>query len=584
VRHNTTHVGRLALQVWVGFILIALGSVVWAQSLANLESPSSDSFVESGVGLIRGWVCDAERVEISLNGGPLQAVAYGTERLDTAGVCGRVNTGFGLTQNWNRIRDGVHNLRAFADGVEFADVNFTVVTLTAEEFPTGLRGEYPLRDFPMAGSSPRVRWSEPHQNFVFARAVTIPSAPAVPENPRARLESPSQGSFESGIGLIRGWVCEADRVEISINGGNLQRIAYGTERLDTVTVCGDANNGFGLTINYWEELGDGVHNLRAFVDGVEFANVNFAVTTLGTEETFLTGLSRKYSLGDFPSAGQTTEVRWSQPHQNFVVARTTATGPKVGILSAIADRTNRFAGLLAGPALQDDVIGMQATRTPSGQPAQVTGFAWSDPQSGASADLELADDGLPAVYRDPNGTEARLSNLTATTVDVGFFRGGQAVAAPVTVPVEGGFLLTLQAFVNQLRSAAQSAEAAPSGWERLTAADQGAHAANAASRGFSMNGLFVNTAYGSAGSPLEKPCAPCSAPPKPPDCSARSRRGSPVSRPRSILFWIWPGPSPRRRTHRSTLIASIRSCSKRAGSRRTSRKPLAGRPIPAPPA
>jgi hypothetical protein len=492
VKYNTMQLHRLALKLWVGFILAALGSVALAQSLANLESPSPDSFVESGIGLIRGWVCDAERVEISLNGGPLQAVAYGTERLDTAGACGRVNTGFGLTQNWNRIGDGVHNLRAFADGVEFADVNFTVVTLSAEEFPTGLRGEYPLRDFPMAGSSPRVRWSEPHQNFVFARAVTIPSAPDVPENPRARLESPTQGSFESGIGLIRGWVCQAERVEVRLNGGSLQRIAYGTERLDTAGVCGTPNTGFGLTFN-WNALGDGVHNLRAFADGVEFAHVNFAVTTLGGE--FLTGLRRQYSLGDFPSAGQTTEVRWSQPHQNFVVARTTATGPKVGILSAIADRTNRFAGLLAGPALQDDVIGMQATRTPSGEPEQVTGFAWTDPQSGASADLELADDGLPAVYRDPTGTEARLSNITATTVDVGFFRGGQAVADPVTVPVEGGFLLTLQAFVNQLRSAAQSAEAAPSGWERLTAADQGAHAANAASRGFSMNGLFVNTVW-----------------------------------------------------------------------------------------
>ncbi|MDZ7621548.1 MAG: hypothetical protein U5O69_03715 [Candidatus Competibacteraceae bacterium] len=81
--YNTMRIYKLALKLWVGLSLIAFGPIAWAQSLANLESPSSDAFVESGVGLIRGWVCEAERVEISINGGPLQAVAYGTERGST---------------------------------------------------------------------------------------------------------------------------------------------------------------------------------------------------------------------------------------------------------------------------------------------------------------------------------------------------------------------------------------------------------------------------------------------------------------------------------------------------------------------
>ncbi len=506
-QYKTMQAGELLFKVWIGLILLALSWTAGAQSLARLESPSPDAFVESGVGLIRGWACDAERVEISINNGPLQAVAYGTERLDTAGVCGDTNNGFGLTQNWNRIGDGVHNLRAFADGVEFANVNFTVVTLSAEEFPTGLRGEYTLADFPIPGGSPKVRWSEPHQNFVFARAVTIPSAPAVPENPRARLESPSQGSFESGVGLIRGWVCEAERVEIRLNQGPLQRIAYGTERLDTAGVCGDANNGFGLTVN-WNRIGDGVHNLRAFADGVEFANVNFAVTTLGAE--FLTGLSRKYSLGDFPNAGQTTEVRWSQPHQNFVVAGSTATGPKIGILSAITDRVNRFAGQLASPPGRTDAIGMAAAKDDRGQPTRIDDFAWIDARDGVSADLELADNGLPAVYRDSDGTEARLSDLTDTTVTVGFFRNGQAVASPVPVPINGGFLRSLQVFVNQW-STTQTAEIAPSGLVRSATADPAVapavRAANAAPRGFSLSALFVNTQWTGSVATGETLCA-----------------------------------------------------------------------------
>ncbi|MDZ7621545.1 MAG: hypothetical protein U5O69_03700 [Candidatus Competibacteraceae bacterium] len=98
--------------------------------------------------------------------------------------------------------------------------------------------------------------------------------------------------------------------------------------------------------------------------------------------------------------------------------------------------------------------------------------------------MELADDGLPAVYRGSDGTEARLENLTATAVTVRFSRGGQAVADPVTVPINGSFLQTLQAFANQLRSTVQSVETASSGWVGLAREDQRARAAKAESAGF----------------------------------------------------------------------------------------------------
>ena len=495
------------LRLWLGFVLTVFGSIAGAQTPANLESPSPDAFIESGVGLIRGWACQAERIEVSINDEPPRTVAYGTRRTDTTAVCGHPNTGFGLTFPWYALGDGVHNLRAFADGVEFANVNFAVATLRGREFLTGLGGEYTLRDFPIRGSSPRVRWSEPHQNFVFARAAPIPPAPLVPPHPlRAALESPIQGSFESGIGLIRGWVCEAERIAVSINGEAPRAIAYGTRRADTTAVCGHPNTGFGLTFP-WYALGDGVHNLRAFADDVEFANVNFAVTTLGGRREFLTGLSRKQTLDNFPRAGQTVEVRWSEPHQNFIVAQSTATGPKIGILSAITDRVNRFAGVLASPPGQTDAIGMAAARNLSGQPTQITGFAWTAADE-AFADLELADDGLPAVYRDSDDIEARLSDLTDTTVTVGFFRSGQAAAPPVTVPVNGGFLRSLQDVVNQFRSGVQRVDGPPPGGLRRAAAEPtDARAANIASQGFSLNRLFVDTQLAGSVATGETVCA-----------------------------------------------------------------------------
>ena len=45
------------------------------------------------------------------------------------------------------------------------------------------------------------------------------------------LETPQPGSFQSGIGLIRGWVCSANRVDIEVVGrGTLQAVYRRTTR------------------------------------------------------------------------------------------------------------------------------------------------------------------------------------------------------------------------------------------------------------------------------------------------------------------------------------------------------------------
>ena len=64
-------------------LLTFVGASGLAQAQASLESPSAGSFQESGVSLIRGWVCQASRIEISIDNGPVQRVAYGTVRPDT---------------------------------------------------------------------------------------------------------------------------------------------------------------------------------------------------------------------------------------------------------------------------------------------------------------------------------------------------------------------------------------------------------------------------------------------------------------------------------------------------------------------
>ncbi len=468
--------------------------------VAYLESPSPQAYFRSGIGLIRGWSCEAGPVEISVDGGPLQATGYGTERPDTATVCGRTNTGFGLIYNWNRLGQGVHNLRALVGGVEFANVNFTVATLGGE-FITGLTGTYTVPDFPAPGATARISWSQPHQNFVFIRQTNAPPVDNPPRSTQARLESPEQGSSESGIGLIRGWVCSASRVEVSIDGGPLTPTAHGTDRPDTAQACNRTDTGFGLTHN-WNSTGDGVHNIRAFADGVEFANVNFNVTTLGAP--FLTGLLDKIRLLGFPGAvtaataqaagaETATTVQWSEPDQNFVIADSTATGFKIAVVSAVTDLLNKFA-VLGVSSQSSDSIGVHASKNAQGQPSDISGLTWADTTTQAWADLRLGADGLPNAYQDSSGARAQLSQITANSVTVQFLdASGQARGNPVTTTINGGFLQILQQAANQIKGlapAASSSQQALIGRVGLADADEAASSISDAIR-FSLNALVV---------------------------------------------------------------------------------------------
>ena len=137
----------------------------------------------------------------------------------------------------------------------------------------------------------------------------------MPPPPPARLENPSAGSAQSGIGIISGWACHAHEIVIELAGTPVQA-AYGTPRTDTRSVCGDSNNGFSLLVN-WNNLGPGEHPVRALADGVEFARTTVRVTTFGVE--FLRGVSATFPLPDFPYPGDTTVVQWEESQQNFII-------------------------------------------------------------------------------------------------------------------------------------------------------------------------------------------------------------------------------------------------------------------------
>ncbi|MBM4255828.1 MAG: hypothetical protein FJ147_08015 [Deltaproteobacteria bacterium] len=324
----------LAVGFFFFLFLFVVPLTLQAQVQGVLENPRSSSY-QSGIGVISGWVCNAKQIDIEFDGVRLQA-SYGTGRADTRSVCNDDNNGFGLLVNWNLLGNGTHTVRALADGQEFGVATVTVTTLGVECL-TGAQGEFRLDNFPQSGQPSVVIWQQSQQNFVL-KGESGSSGGSAGGDKRI-LENPAPGSFHSGIGVVSGWACEAQRIDLEFNGIRLQA-AYGTGREDTRQVCGDTNNGFGLLVN-WNLLGDGVHTVRALADGQEFANAKVVVKTLGQE--FLRGIGKSQRLLNFPRTGMDATIAWEQSIQNFVIARTdTASAALTAIDTAGDSATKAF--------------------------------------------------------------------------------------------------------------------------------------------------------------------------------------------------------------------------------------------------
>ena len=135
---------------------------------------------------------------------------------------------------------------------------------------------------------------------------------------KGALENPSQGSYTSGIYMFSGWACEADLIEIVINGGSGLKAAYGTDRGDTQGICGDSDNGFGLLFNM-SNLGTGEHTAVAFADGLEIGRSTFSVQRLSTGE-FLRGEQALSIDSNFPRYGRESWLTWVESAQNYAIA------------------------------------------------------------------------------------------------------------------------------------------------------------------------------------------------------------------------------------------------------------------------
>lgn len=133
------------------------------------------------------------------------------------------------------------------------------------------------------------------------------------------LENPVAGEAASGIGLVSGWFCDAQTIIVVFDSLPPLAAAYGTSRTDTLSDCGDTDNGFGLLFNF-SVLGDGPHTVRVLADGVQFGSAAFTVATFETE--FLEEAAGSCTVADFPEPGASAELAWLPEAQNFVITDT----------------------------------------------------------------------------------------------------------------------------------------------------------------------------------------------------------------------------------------------------------------------
>jgi hypothetical protein len=144
-------------------LMAAVSSLSFAQG--SLENPVAGR-TESGIGAISGWHCSASNITATIDGASIGKAGSGTDRGDTASVCGRVDTGFSLLFNYNVLAPGSHSISVYADGQLLETRQFNTVQSGGAEFVTGLSKTVTIFDFPSSGKTATLQWSQAKQSFV----------------------------------------------------------------------------------------------------------------------------------------------------------------------------------------------------------------------------------------------------------------------------------------------------------------------------------------------------------------------------------------------------------------------------------
>ena len=134
---------------------------------------------------------------------------------------------------------------------------------------------------------------------------------------QSTLESPAAGQTVTGVGLLSGWACNATTVSVRFDErGDRIPVPVGGSRKDTESVCGHADTGFALLLN-WNNFGAGDHTFELFIDGQLSTSRTVTVIDYGT--SFLRGVTGTWVLDNWPEPGINTTVAWNEATQNIEI-------------------------------------------------------------------------------------------------------------------------------------------------------------------------------------------------------------------------------------------------------------------------
>lgn len=245
----------------------------------KLETPKDGTTI-SGKAIFSGWHCDATTVEIELPSGQKLLAASGTQRGDVNSTCGKSNVGFGLLFNMATLGAGEHTVKAYADGVEFAESTFTVTALSEGEFLTGKAGTATVSNFPTAGHSVTLAWEQTLQNFVITEEI-IPGAGtgAVLDDGLVASEwNNGIGAFDAAIGYAtcfndngEGCPSVSWAVVDDEDRGSVFEVTYAAEEADVAALFTEASPGLNMTgfssgnINFDVKVMDAGNNTTGWI-------------------------------------------------------------------------------------------------------------------------------------------------------------------------------------------------------------------------------------------------------------------------------------------------------------------------------
>lgn len=303
---------------WVDGVRLPLAS-----SAGVLGTPANGSTV-SGVGVISGYHCSSQNIEIRIDGVSLGRAGAGTTLLGTLPVCGQPETGYSLLYNFNNLADGSHTIAAYADGNLIGSNVVTTVKSGGTAWLSGVSRSVQVSDFPRSGQTATLDWIQSYQNFlvtnisgVAASTLTAAAGSAPPVATVGVLGTPAEGSVVSGVGVISGYHCTSKNIEVYIDGVPIGKAGAGTTLMGTQGVCGRTDTGYSLLYNF-NNLTNGQHTIAVYADG-SLLETNTVTTFQSGGTAWLSGASRTQLVADFPQTGRQTTLSWTESYQNFLV-------------------------------------------------------------------------------------------------------------------------------------------------------------------------------------------------------------------------------------------------------------------------